>query len=160
MTELNGTCDTLLPDFDVFQAIGGNGPKGKDVFVVGKAEPDISRLAYINCRYGVTSNSAPPAIEIGVSLYQTDVNASDRIAATVDDYTNNHGATSADTTVNGRSAMWLTGGTGAGYTNPTLVVAAGQRTVAVSIAGTVATGTKAKTDAIAIAKLALDRTAQ
>src|SRR5437763_8673123 len=38
ITALNGTCDTLLPDFDVFQAVGIKPPPGKDAFVVGRPE--------------------------------------------------------------------------------------------------------------------------
>ena len=53
----------------------------------------------------------------------------------------------------------LTGGVGVGYDVPLLVVASGQRTVAVSVARTVAAGAKAVSDATAVAALALKRTA-
>ncbi|HKC28212.1 MAG TPA: hypothetical protein VKB75_09390 [Jatrophihabitans sp.] len=159
LTKLNGACDTLLPDDSVLSAIGATTLGGKDVFVVGKPEPNIGRIGYLNCRYGVKGTSARPAIEIGISLYTTAAKAADRITATVDDYTG-HGATSNDTTVAGQPATLLTGGVGAGYDVPLLVVASGQRTVAVSIASSVATGSKAGADATALAKLALERTAQ
>jgi hypothetical protein len=140
-------------------ALGGSLPNGTDAFVVGKAEPTIGRIGYLNCRYGVTGRGAAarPAIEVGISLYRTAAQAAARIPATVDDYSA-HGATASDVTVTGLPAQLLTGGTGDGYDVPLLVVASGQRTVAVSVDSTVATGSKAKADAIAITRLALDRT--
>jgi hypothetical protein len=158
-TALPGTCDTLLPDLSVKNAIDINTFTGTDAFVVGQPEPDIGRLAYLNCRYGVTGKAAAatPAVEIGISLYRTPAQAAARIAATVDDYTA-HGATATDVTVQGKQASMLTGGVGTGYDVPTVVVSSGQRTVAVSIASTVASGAKARTDATALASLALQRT--
>jgi hypothetical protein len=159
MTKLNGTCDTLLTDAAVYDAIGVAGLPGTDAFVVGEPDPGISRVAYLNCRYGVTGKgtAATPAIEIGISLYTTDAKAAARISATVDDYTA-HGASAADATVKGVPATMLTGGVGDGYDVPLLVVAAGQRTVAVSVDSSVAKGAKAVTDATALAALALNRT--
>jgi hypothetical protein len=158
LTDLPGTCDTLLDDSSVFSAAGVQTLPGKDAFVVGKAEPDIHRLAYINCRYGVTGASATPAIEIGVSLYATSADAAQRITATVDDYTA-HGASTATTQVLGQQASMLTGGAGTGYSVPTLVVADGQRTVAVSIDTSVVPAARVTGPATAVAKLALRRTA-
>ena len=158
LTKLSGTCDTLLPDSEVEQAIGGPLPSGTDAFVVGTPDPTIHRVAYLNCRYGVTGKgaAATPAIEVGISLYGTAAQAAARISATVADY-DAHGATATDTTVNGQQATLLAGGAGAGYDVPLLVVAYGQRTVAVSVGSQVATGTKATDDATALAKLALER---
>lgn len=160
ITRFRGTCDTLLPDVSVFDAIGVAALPGSDAYVVGKAETSIHRLAYLNCRYGVTGkgSAAKPAIEIGISLYATAADAASRITATVDDYTA-HGASSSDVTVSKLPGKMLTGGVGDGYDVPLLVVASGQRTVAVSVAGSVATGTKAVSDATAVAALALKRTA-
>jgi hypothetical protein len=158
-TDLPGTCGTLLDDSSVFAAAGIKKLTGNDAFVVGKPDPVIHRLAYLNCRYGVTGKgaSSAPAIEVGVSLYATPTDAADRIAATVDDYAV-HGASAATTQVLGQRAHMLTGGTGAGYDVPTLVVADGQRTVAVSIAGSVTP--KVTQAAVGIAKLALHRSAE
>ena len=158
-TELPGTCDTLLDDGSVFDAAGIKPLAGSDAFVVGKPDPVIHRLAYLNCRYGVTGKgaAATPAIEVGVSLYATSTDATERIAATVDDYTA-HGASVSTTQVLGQRASMITGGSGAGYDVPTLVVADGQRTVAVSIDKTV---TMRITDAaVGIAKLALRRSSE
>jgi hypothetical protein len=157
LTQLKGTCDTLLTDDSVFHAIGVTDLPGEDEFVVGKPEPAIHRLAYLNCRYGVTGKHATPAIEIGISLYSTGATAASRITATVEDY-EAHGASSSEENVDGLPATMLTGGVGDGYDVPTLVVASGQRTVAVSIDDAVASGDKAVTDATALAALALKRT--
>jgi hypothetical protein len=158
-TKLSGTCESLLPDYTVTQALGRGPISGTDAFVVGKPEPDIGRIGYLNCRYGVTGKgaSATPKIEIGISLYATPAKAAVRIPATVDDYTA-HGATATDTTVGGHPAKLVTGGAGAGYDVPLLVVASGQRTVAVSISTAVATGAAVAGDARKLAALALRRT--
>jgi hypothetical protein len=158
-TKLNGTCDTLLPDYSVEQALGGKPLGGTTAFVVGKPEPDISRIAYLNCRYGITGTgaSAIPKIEIGMSLYTSSEKAAVRITATADDYTA-HGATATDTPVRGKTGKLLTGGVGTGYDEPVLVVASGQRTVAVSVGKAFATGSAAAADATKIASLTLRRT--
>ena len=158
MTDLPGTCDTLLDDSSVFSAAGIKSLPGEDQFVVGKPEPDIHRLAYLNCRYGVSGQAGAPAIEIGVSLYATAADAAQRITATVDDYTA-HGASTSTTQVLGQQASVLTDGIGSGYDVPTLVVADGQRTVAVSIETSVIPATRFTDPAAAVAKLALQRTA-
>lgn len=159
-TQLPGTCDTLLPESTVFDAVGVDTLPGTDAFVVGKPDPVIHRLAYLNCRYGVTGTggSASPAIEIGISLYETAADAAERITATVDDYTA-HAASTKQVDLDGTSATMLTGGAGAGYDVPTLVAASGQRTVAVSIADSVAAGAQATKDATSLATLALAHTA-
>jgi hypothetical protein len=158
-TKLPGDCGTLLPHFDVTSAIHTADVAGADAFVVGQPDKGIGRIAYLNCRYGVTGHgdAATPKIEIGISLYSTAARAAARVAATVDDYTG-HGATDADTVVASRSGHVLTGGAGAGYDVPLAVVASGQRTVAVSIDPAVATGATATKDAVALAALALHRT--
>ena len=157
MTDLPGPCDTLLDDASVLSAAGVDTLPGKDAFVVGKPEPDIHRLAYINCRYGVGKDGTP-GIELGVSLYATSADAAQRVTATVDDYTA-HGASTSTTEVLGQQATVLSGGIGAGYDVPTLVVADGQRTVAVSIDTSVTPQAQFTDPAAAVAKLALKRTA-
>ena len=129
---------------------------GKTAFVVGTADPSIHRLTYINCRYGLTSADAVPQIEIQVSLYATAAQAVARIAPNVQDFTD-HGATASDATVDGIAARVLTGGTGADYENTTLVLAFGQRTVAVSV-GDVVPADQQQAALGKLADLALRRT--
>ena len=131
--------------------------------MVGVPEPNIGRLAYLNCRYGIPpqhgATPVEPLIEIGVSLYRTAMQAQARVRGTVYDYLYNN-ATEANRTVAGQHAVLLTGGVGPGYDVPLLVLAAGQRTVAVSVAtraGTAATRWKAM---VALTVLALTRTAE
>jgi hypothetical protein len=132
MTKLSGNCDSLLPQVDVEDTMGVHFA-GKNAFVVGVPEKNIGRLSYLNCRYGISAAAGgTPATEIGVSLYDTPSQAQTRLAGTIDDY-RSHGATQTPATVSGMSATLLTGGTGTGYDIPLLVVAAGQRTVAVSV---------------------------
>jgi hypothetical protein len=159
MKKLPGRCDDLVPLSAVEDALGRAVP-GQTAFVVGKPEKDIGRLGYLNCRYGLPAGAAQaratPVIEIGVSLYGTTAEATRRIPNTVDDYVN-HGATQSDVSVEGATGTILTGGEGAGYTNPTVVAASGQRTVAVTIVEK--SGGAPTKDLTALAKLALQRTA-
>lgn len=59
--------------------------------------------------------------------------------------------------VEGTTATILTGGAGAGCTNPTVVAASGQRTIAITIVEK--SGGAPTKDLTALAKLALQRTA-
>lgn len=160
-TKLNGSCDTRMPSSAVMATLGRN-IAGETSFVVGTAEPDIGRIGYLNCRYGLPKNSATPdptpMIEIGVSLYSTPDKASARIPATVEDY-QAHGAQSSSATVAGHQATILTGGTGPGFTSPTIVLAADQRTVAVSLDPSATTADKRSADLVKLAEFALQRTA-
>lgn len=158
LTQLPGTCDDLLPAAAVDTALGRS-LGGRTAFVVGLPEKDIGRLSYLNCRYGLPAGSAAASAvakaEIGVSLYKDVQSAAARIPATVDDYVA-HGANSSTVQVDGQQATILTGGAGAGYTDPTIVVASGQRTVAVSVHEKAGAG--ATKDLTALANLALTRT--
>jgi hypothetical protein len=157
-TKLPGSCDDLLPLSVVEDALG-HSVKGATAFVVGVAEKDIGRIGYLNCRYGLPAGAptakATPTVEIGVSLYGTSAQAARRIPATVNDYTS-HNATATQTTIGDITATVLTNGVGAGYTAPTIVAAAGQRTIAISIAAG-ATPNPAK-DLSVLATLALENT--
>jgi hypothetical protein len=143
----------------VENAIGRDVP-GNTSFVVGAAEADIGRLSYLNCRYGLpggaAAQTATPTIEIGVSLYRSAAAAAKRIPATVDDF-ENHGADEAPATVGALPATVLTGGEGDGYDVPTIVLASGERTVAVSIVPP--SGIQVTHELVAVAALALKHTA-
>ncbi|MGI8665037.1 MAG: hypothetical protein ACR2N4_03245 [Jatrophihabitans sp.] len=154
---LGGRCDGLLPVSTVDEALG-RPVIGKTAFVLGVAEPNIGRLTYLNCRYGlataVKGKPAPvPAVEIGVSLYKSEAQASQRVQGTVQDY-RSHGSSQQDAAVGQYSASILLG-----YGAPTIVVAAGPRTVAITVVANLIAA--APTSAlVALAKAALDATAQ
>jgi hypothetical protein len=159
-TSLGGPCDALLPLFTVEQTISRD-VAGQTAFVVGVPDKTIHRLAYLNCRYGIPEGAqgaaAVPAIEIGVSLYSTAGYAQRRLTATIDDY-EAHGADRLTRRVAGHPAVLLTGSTQAGYDAPLLVLAYGQRTVAVNIAEPMPAPARDRA-MVALAALALDRTA-
>jgi hypothetical protein len=158
MKKLSGNCDSLLPQVDVEDTMGVRF-KGKTAFVVGVPEKNIGRLGYLNCRYGLTAGAgATPEAEIGVSLYNTPDQARKRLAGTIDDY-RGHGATPSAATVSGMDATLLVGGSGAGYDVPLLVVASGQRTVAVSVVEKLLAPSKQGAVMAKVAALALRRTA-
>ena len=128
----NGTCDDLLPSSRIDVAVG-KVTVGKTSFIVGIPEPNIGRLARLDCQYGITTavvNKKPVSsvkVEIGISLYQTSAQAAARVAGTVQAYRSN-GAVPTAATVGQYPATILTGSG-----EPTLVVAAGPRTVAVTV---------------------------
>jgi hypothetical protein len=127
---LGGECADLLPLSTVEEALG-RPVIGQTAFVRGVAEPNIGRLTYLNCRYGLTTPAkgkpAPqPQLEIGVSLYNSADQAATRVKGTVADY-RSHGASQQDAAVGQDPATILLG-----YGYPTLVVAEGPRTVAVT----------------------------
>lgn len=155
MTKLPGRCDGKLPVTLVSSTIGQDLP-GRTAFVVGKPDPSIHRVTYINCRYGLADPNATPTVEIQVSLYGTAGQAAARIAPTVTDYENN-GATVQKATADRIPARILTGGTGAGYDTATLVLAFGQRTVAVSLSDQIASSKRVE-DLTKLAALAVKRT--
>lgn len=153
---LGGRCDSLLPVSAVDDALG-RPVIGKTSDILGVAEPNIGRLTYLNCRYGIGSGvkgkPAPaPQVEIGISLYKSADQAARRVDGTVQDY-RTHGASQQVGAVGQLPATILLG-----YGAPTIVVAAGPRTIAVSLDAKLAA--KAPTAALqALAKLAVDATA-
>lgn len=157
---LGGACDSLLPLWQIWQSSGLTF-SGATRFVVGVPEPNIGRLAYLNCRYGIPAphGAAPaePLIEIGVSLYRTIAEAQARVRGTVFDYLANSAAES-NRAVAGQRAVLLTGGIGPGYDVPLLVLAAGQRTIAVSVATRAGAWAARWPAMLALAELALTRT--
>ncbi len=158
MHKLPGGCENLLPTGSVIDALGRK-VGGRTAFVVGVADPTIGRVGYINCRYGVSKRqAADPKIEIGVSLYKTPKKAAARLQPTIDDYTQ-HAAKAAKATVAGYPATVLTGGVGTGY-GPTVVLALGQRTIAVSLRPNAFAATTVDHDLMALAALAAHRTSR
>ncbi|HEY2042781.1 MAG TPA: hypothetical protein VGH11_08895 [Jatrophihabitans sp.] len=129
---------------------------GQTSFIVGIPEPNIGRLARLDCQYGlaakVKGKPAPqPQVEISISLYDTTPRASGRVQSTIDDY-QSHGARPSDVAV-GQFPGTILGG----YGQPTIVVAAGPRTIAITVYSKLLP-TPASTGLIALAKLAVDKT--
>ncbi len=131
VTKLTATCDSVMPLLDLQDALDVD-IAGKTSFVVGLPDRGIGRLAYINCRYGLVGGAtAVPKVEIGVSLYKSAAQAAKRLDGTIADYVD-HGATRTPITVSGHDGSILVG-SAPGYDIPLLVVASGQRTIAVSV---------------------------
>lgn len=153
---LGGRCEDLLSIGTVNIALRRIVP-GQTAFVLGVAEPDIGRLTYLNCRYGlaapVKGKPAPmPLVEIGISLYQSSAQASRRIQATIE-YYRAHGAGDRPVRVGSTPGTMLSG-----FGMPTVVVAAGPRTVAVSVSPKLLTP-RSTAELAALAKAALEASA-
>ena len=128
-THLVARCYSDLRGASIEQAIHTK-LRGTTAYTVGRGDPTIGRLMYINCKYGVTPAKGP-SVEITVSLYRSVAAAAERVQGTIQDFTS-HGATSSGTTVNSRAATLLLGANMLAY-GPTLVFHAGLRTVAVTL---------------------------
>jgi hypothetical protein len=150
-TRLTATCRNAMNLATVEKAIGSR-LRGTTAYSVGRGDPTIGRLMYINCKYGV-SRAKGAFIEISVSLYRSVGAAADRVTGTIQDFTS-HGATSSGTKVAGRDATLLLGANMLAY-GPTVVVHAGLRTIAVTLRG----DTKNPTPTLRqVAALAVNRT--
>lgn len=128
---LAGDCAAVLP-LSVVERTIGHAVVGQTAFVVNQPDPKIGMVTRINCRYGlakaVKGKPAPtPQVEVSVSLYSTEQQATDRVSGTVADW-RDHGASQADVQIDKDAAVLLTG-----YGSPLLVVAHGERTVAVTV---------------------------
>jgi hypothetical protein len=153
---LGGRCEDLLPIGTVNIALRRT-VVGRTAFVLGVAEPDIGRLTYLNCRYGlaepVKGKPAPvPLVEIGVSLYHSTAQANRRIQATID-YYRAHGAADRAVRVGSGQGTLFTG-----FGLPTLAVAAGPRTVAVTVSPKLL-APRSTAELASLAKAALDASA-
>src|ERR1044072_7831078 len=109
-------------------ALSGSGPSR---YVLGVAEPSIGRTGRVTCQFGLQPNGRGAApLEGGVSTYKDADSANERVAATVAALRST--ATSQrSATVAGQQAVLI--GT---KKDNNLVVAQGDRTVAVTIART------------------------
>lgn len=126
---LPGVCKTLLP-VDSIDKVMGEKLRGAVIYNHGGASADISRMSYIDCKYGMVHGKAA-AVEIRVSLYRTVVAATSRISATIQDF-ELHGALASTTSMGGHPATMLLGANMLTY-GPTLVKVAKQRTIAVTL---------------------------
>lgn len=153
---LGARCGEIFSVSGVNSAIG-RAVVGKTSDVLGVPEPNIRRLAYLNCRFGIPATVAgkpapEPQVEIGISLYDSAQQAKSRVQGTVDGYLS-QGSSQQATVVDQYPATVLYG-----RGSPTLVVAAGPRTVAVTVAAKLIPNNGAQALA-RLAVLALDGTA-
>ena len=127
---LPGGCDQMLPFTDLDHALG-RPLFGPSRYVLGVAEPSIGRTGRVTCQCGLQPNGRGAApLEVGVSTYKDADSANERVAATVAALRST--ATSQrSATVAGQQAVLI--GT---KKDNNLVVAQGDRTVAVTIART------------------------
>jgi len=127
---LPGGCDQMLPFTDLDHALG-RPLFGPSRYVLGVAEPSIGRTGRVTCQFGLQPNGRGAApLEVGVSTYKDADSANERVAATVAALRST--ATSQrSATVAGQQAVLI--GT---KKDDNLVVAQGDRTVAVTIART------------------------
>ncbi|MCU1688744.1 MAG: hypothetical protein JWN20_672 [Jatrophihabitantaceae bacterium] len=128
---ISGECGSVLP-ISALEQVMGIPVIGKTNFIVGTPEPDIDRISYLNCRYGladaVAGQPEPVAqVEVGVSAYGSPGSASARVQGTVEAY-RGQGATQSTVAVGAASGTLLIGSG-----EPTLVLAAGNKTVAVTV---------------------------
>lgn len=128
---ITGECGSVLP-ISALEQVMGIPVIGKTNFIVGTPEPDIDRISYLNCRYGLADAVAgqpdPVAqVEVGVSAYGSPASAAQRVQGTVEAY-RGQGATQSVVPVGPASGTILIGSG-----EPTLVVASGNKTVAVTV---------------------------
>lgn len=126
-----GECGSVLP-ISALEQVMGVPVIGKTSYIVGTPEPDIDRISYLNCRYGLADPVAgqpdPVAqVEVGVSAYGSPASAAQRVQGTVEAY-RGQGATQSSVAVGAVSGTVLIGSG-----EPTLVVASGNKTVAVTV---------------------------
>lgn len=126
-----GECGSVLP-ISALEQVMGVPVIGMTAFIVGTPEPDIDRISYLNCRYGLADPVAgqpdPVAqVEVGVSAYGSPASAAQRVQGTVEAY-RGQGAAQSTVAVGTASGTVLIGSG-----EPTLVVASGNKTVAVTV---------------------------
>ena len=157
---LGGSCDSLLPLAQIWQSSGLTFA-GLTRFVVGVPKPNIGRLAYLNCRYGIPPQHGANAD--GAADRDRDqpvphtragpgAGPRHRLRLPLQQRHRSH----PDRRRTARRPAQQRGR--AGYDAPLLVLAAGQRTIAVSIAGRAGTSATRWRAMAALTALALART--
>lgn len=121
-------CESLLPFTDLDQALG-RPLFGETRVVEGVAQPSIGRTGRITCYYGLPKGgrSAAP-VEVGVSTYTDAESATQRVTATIAAGRTSGTTSESTATIAGQPATVL--GSKTGFT---VVVAQGNRTIAVTV---------------------------
>ena len=143
----------MLPLLTVDKVVGKPVP-GKTQFVIDAPDATIGQVERINCQYGLVVPKGkkvpgPPQVEVSVSLYDTNAHAAARVAATKETW-REHGAVPQTVTVRGRAGVVLIG-----YGPPLLVLGAGGRTVAVTVAAALVPAARRNVVMVALASSAL-----
>ncbi len=121
-------CESLLPFTDLDQALG-RPLFGETRQIKGVAQPSIGRTGRLTCYYGLAKGGRGPIpVEVGVSTYEDAASAAERVTATVAAARGSGATSQANATVAGQPATVL--GMPAGFT---VVVAQGDRTIAVTV---------------------------
>jgi hypothetical protein len=138
---LSGDCGSIMPVSAVNQVMGGQ-VTGDTSFIIGEPDTSIDRISYLNCRYGLPATPAPagsgpaasasgpaptPQVEIGISAYGSAASAQSRVQGTIEAYLQT-GATQKNVPVGALTGVELVGSG-----DPTIVVASGNKTVAVTV---------------------------
>jgi hypothetical protein len=124
---LPADCDGVLSVANVSHALG-KPVKGKTIFLRNVALPKIHRTGRVTCYYGVTSTISKSPVQAGMSAYSTAEAATSRLAITVA-AERSAGANVLPIKIGDIPGTVLVGKAGA-----LLVVAQGQRTIAISLA--------------------------
>ncbi len=124
---LPADCDGVLSVANVSHALG-KPVKGKTVFLRNVALPKIKRTGRVTCYYGVKTTISKSPVQAGLSAYSTEEAATSRVAITV------AAEQSAGAIVRATKIGDVAGTVLVGRTGSLLVMAQGQRTLAVSLA--------------------------
>jgi hypothetical protein len=121
-------CESLLPFTDLDQALG-RPLFGETRFVQGVAQPSIGRTGRITCYYGLAKGGRGAApVEVGASTYKDAESATQRVTATIAAGRSSGTTSETQATIAGQPATVL--GSKTGFT---VVVAQGDRTIAVTV---------------------------
>jgi hypothetical protein len=144
------TCDDALPLLDLDRALGTT-LVGRTSYIEGEPDPKINRTGRMTCRYGIpVGRAGSHRLELSVSTYTDEASAADRVEVTVLS-ARQQGARSAEVRVGGEQGFLLT----RGGIRPTLVVASGTRTVALTVANGVLTSAQTQPALVRVTEVVL-----
>ncbi len=144
------TCDDALPLLDLDRALGTT-LVGRTTYIEGAPDPEINRTGRMTCRYGIpVGRAGSHRLELSVSTYTDEASAADRVEVTVLS-ARQQGSRSAEVRVGGEQGFLLT----RGGIRPTLVVASGTRTVALTVANGVLTNAQTQPALVRVAEVVL-----
>lgn len=153
---LPANCNGVLTLVELDDVLGSR-LLGSTSYIRGQAEPKIGRTERVNCRYGLRPGRGGQVtdvpVEVGLSMYGTNDQATQRVQSTVDSGRSN-GAAPTDVNLGDVPATVL-----ASPEETLLVLADEKFTLAVSISAKLAKGSRAEAVATALAGKILERRA-